>query len=185
MPGDRPAPCRAAAGNPRRRRMPRPGHRLAGSEPARPHTVPPGTVPPIGGTTYRAADRRHRIRRHHTVPALAGHRSGHNAGPEPRPPPAFAAANSPAAVHRAANWRTVPPRNRAANRHARAGRPLASLAASRWGCRRSPRVLPPPPADHTHTLRTHAGKTGSTAAVGATGAGLAERKCGGLKNRKV
>ena len=38
---------------------------------------------------------------------------------------------------------------------------------------------------HARTLHTHAGKTGPTAAVGATGAGLAERKCGGLKNRKV
>ena len=55
------------------------------------------------------------------------------------------------------------------------GRPQASLAASRRGCRRSPRVLPPPAA-HTHALRTHAGKTGSTAAVGAISAGLAEWK---------
>ena len=121
---------------------------------------------------YRAADRRHRTR---PPPETAKGRKAKDAHRRPQK-------SAPMLRRRRL---AAPECRRPIGRRSLQGCPLASPAASRWGCRRSPRVLPPPPADHTHTLRTHAGKTGSTAAVGATSAGLAERKCNGLKNRKV
>ena len=70
-------PLHASPPRPRRREFPAaahapPGHIPCRQEPCRQRTVPSidGTV--SGGTTYRAANWRHRIRRHHAVPAIAG-----------------------------------------------------------------------------------------------------------------
>ena len=124
-------------------------------------TIPAGTIPP-GPSPRRAG--MPPIGSHCMPPPESRRRPGPPVRPMGRaartpPPPLLPPANSPAAVHRAANWRhhTVPPIGgagmppdpaalkcrRPIGRRSLQGRPLASPAASRWGCRYAP-PLPPP-----------------------------------------